>query len=73
MRVMDSRMAAACCEAETGGECDGRDCDYLAEFHCLAFPRCRKASFHSLFKKCYAAYMLVPRGEMTTKSEVNVT
>ncbi len=73
MRVMDSRMAAACCEAETGCERDGRDCDYLAEFHCLAFPQCRKASFHSLLKKSYAAYMLLSRGEMTTKSEVYVT
>jgi hypothetical protein len=45
MRVMDSRMAAASGQADTCCECDGRDCDYLAEFHYLAFPQAEKPHF----------------------------
>src|ERR1035438_8885509 len=48
-------------EAETGCECGCRDCGYLVEFHCLAFPQCRKASLHSLLTKAYAACILVPQ------------
>jgi len=51
----------------------GTAMSFLLSFIVLPSPSAENALFRSLLTEHYAACILVPRGEMTRKSGVNVT